>query len=67
MISEGIPVTDTRSKILAIREQCFLMGANDSEKTKFDEILSLMEKGEFTEEKALEEANIIFSFKNDYH
>lgn len=65
--TEGILVNDTKSQILAIREQCFLMGANDAEKTKFDEIIALMEKGEFSEAEALEEAHKILSSKNDYH
>lgn len=67
MSQEGIIVKDAHSEILAIKEQVFLMGANDSEGSKFDEILLQLDNKEITEDQAIGEANKILFSKQDYH
>ncbi len=60
---EGIFVDDNRSKVLAIRDQVFAMGNNDSEKSRFDEILAGLENDSISGDKAIEEANSILNSK----
>ncbi len=67
MSQEGIKVSDPQSEILSIKEQVFLMGANDSEGSKFDEILRQLQDKEITEEQAVGEAYKILYSKQDYH
>ncbi|MDQ5969241.1 MAG: hypothetical protein QG579_398 [Patescibacteria group bacterium] len=60
-------VEKAREEILYIRQECLRMGANDSESSRFDEVLEKLMSGEYSPKKAIEVANSILNGKQDYH
>lgn len=53
--------------ILQIRQEVYLMGANDVEMTDFNNILGKLQRGECSAEEAIEAARAIQMRKMDYH
>lgn len=49
-----------------IRQQVALLGSNDSEFSRLDEILNKFNSGEITEEEAKKQANEVLKSKQDY-
>ena len=61
------PTTDYLTIINHLRQQIYMMGANDSENNKINEIIKKMESGEITGEEAVKEVALILESKQDYH
>ena len=59
--------TDYLTTINCIRQQIYMMGANDSENNKINEIINSMKLGEISGEEAVREVNLILESKQDYH
>jgi len=62
-----IPKPSPEEIILAIRDEVFLMGFNDIEKSQFENILEKLRLGKLTPDKAVAEAKKIELSKQDYH
>lgn len=52
---------------MAIRQEAYMMGANDYEIPALDGIIEKLEKRELSSEDALKEAQTIIGRKADYH
>lgn len=55
------------NELNALRQEVYMMGANDYEIPAIDELIQKLEKGECTPEEALSQAESIKSKKADYH
>lgn len=67
---EGEPKTTAElavETIKAIKQEVNVLGANDFEIPRLDELIRQIEAGETTPEKAIEEATSIRDSKQDYH
>ena len=53
--------------VTSIRNQVFLHGANDHEKSAFNDILDKLRKNPDYANKAIDEARQILALKQDYH
>ena len=55
------------NELNAVRQEVYLMGANDSEIPEIDEIIERFNKGEIGREEALAQVSSIKNRKQDYH
>lgn len=62
-----MPVSEAIAKIMAIRGQAEVMGANDYEGSAFERLQLRLEEGSITPEEAVVEATSILENKQDYH
>lgn len=60
-------IAAAEQRILQIRQEIYLMGANSSEFSDIDFILQRLHAGDITPEDAIIEAEKIESSKTDYH
>jgi polyhydroxyalkanoate synthesis regulator phasin len=53
--------------IEGLRQQIYMLGANDSENSQINVIIEMYKKGEVTGEEAIQRVNQILHSKQDYH
>lgn len=53
--------------IMMIRQEVYMMGANDYEIPALDRLLEELRKGKITPEEAIKQARAIQARKQDYH
>lgn len=61
------PTVSPLGRLRAERQEIALLGGNDAEIPTVDAIINRFERGEISEEKALEEIITIKNTKQDYH
>lgn len=53
--------------IEGLRQQIYMLGANDSENSQINLIIEMYKKSEITGEEAIQKVNAIVHSKQDYH
>ncbi len=53
--------------IEGLRQQMYMMGANDSENSQVNAIIDMYKRGEIEGQEAIEKVNGILNSKQDYH
>ncbi len=65
---ENTPQQPTPQMVIGeIMQHVALIGGNDAELPKLREILSLLNRGEYSAEQAIKKAQEVLSSKQDYH
>ncbi len=63
----GMNIETAKSEIEAMRQEIYMIGANDSEFSEIATILKALKDGTYSPEKAIEETRKIYEKKMDYH
>jgi len=66
-MEQPLSINQAISEVNNIKQQVMAMGANDSENSQFDEIISSLSNKKISPTEAVKQANTILNSKQDYH